>query len=302
MFLRQVHPRYRCVCLAMCLAGLASIIRADDAPAPAQPAATKYALKYKFKLGEVVRSQILHRGNLETTIEGTTQTAETVSGTVKIWRITGVDPQGQISFEYAIESVDMRQKVSGHQEITYNSQTDKKPPPGYEMVADSVGKTLTIFTMEPNGKIVKRLDKRSNPPPDAQNNQMSVPLPREGVAVGESWNVPNQITIESKLIDTRQHYTLKKVSNGIATIDVATQVLTPVNNPKIESKLVHLLTEGTIRFDIDAGRVLSQQLDLDKRVLGFNGDNSSLHYLSRVTEEYLPPAPKTAATKSKTSK
>jgi hypothetical protein len=131
---------------------------------------------------------------------------------------------------------------------------------------------------------------------------MSVPLPREAVAVGESWNVPNQITIESKLIDTRQHYTLKKVSNGIATIDVATQVLTPVNNPKIESKLVQLLTEGTIRFDIDAGRVLSQQLDLDKRVLGFNGDNSSLHYLSRVTEEYLPPAPKTAATKSKTSK
>ena len=95
MFLRHVCPQYRCVCLAMCLAGFASFIRADDAPAPGQPEATKYALKYKFKPGEVVRSQIWHRGNLETTIEGTTQTAETVSGTIKIWRITGVDPQGK---------------------------------------------------------------------------------------------------------------------------------------------------------------------------------------------------------------
>ena len=72
-------------------------------------------------------------------------------------------------------------------------------------------------------------------------------------------------------------------------------MLTPVTNPKIESQLVQRLTEGSIRFDIDAGRVLSQQLDFDKRVLGFNGNNSSLHYVGSFTEEYLPPAPKTAA-------
>jgi hypothetical protein len=275
----------------------------DEPPSAMTPDGLRYKLQYKFRPGEVVRTQVWHRANTETTISGSTQTSESTSGSVKIWHVSDVDSDGKITFDHSVESVDMRQKVSGHQEITYNSQTDKKPPPGYEMVADSVGKTLTIFTIEPNGKIVKRLDKRSNPPPDAQNNQMTVPLPRETVAVGESWNVPNQFTIDSKLIDTRQHYTLKKVSNEIATIEVATQILTPVNNPKIESKLVQLgLTEGTIRFDIDAGRVLSQQLDVDKRVLGFNGDNSSLHYLSRVTEEYLPAAPKTAATKSKTSK
>jgi hypothetical protein len=300
MFLWRACPRHLLNCLPILIIGLTSSISADDAPAPAQPDATKYTLKYKFQPGETIRSQIWHRVNLETTIEGTTQTAETISGSIKIWRVTAVDPQGQISFEHSVESVDMRQKVSGRQEITYNSQTDKKPPPGYEMVADSLGKTLTIVTIDPSGKIVKRIDKRSNPPADGQNSQMTVPLPSGPVAIGESWNVPNQLTItmpelESKVIDTRQHYTLEKVSHGVATITVATQVLTPVTNPKIESQLIQRLTEGSIRFNIEAGRVLSQQLDLDKRVLGFNGNNSSLHYLGSFTEEYLPPTPKTAA-------
>ena len=298
MFLRRACPRYLLICLAILIIGWASSISADDAPAPAQPDATKYTLKYKFQPGETIRSQVWHRASEETTIEGNTQTAETTTGSVKAWRITSVDPQGQITFEHSVESVDMRQKVSGRQEITYNSLTDKKPPPGYEMVPDSLGKPLTVVTIDPSGKIVKRVDKRSNP--DAQNSQMVVPLPSGPVAVGESWNVPKQVTIslpdlETKVIDTRLHYTLQKVSHGIATIAVATQVLTPVNNPKIESKLIQLLTEGSIRFDIESGRVLSQQLDLDKRVLGFSGNNSSLHYLGSFTEEYLPPTPKTAA-------
>jgi hypothetical protein len=34
--------------------------------------------------------------------------------------------------------------------------------------------------------------------------------------------------------------------------------------------------------------VLSQQIDVDKRVVGFRGGASSIHYLSRWTEELIP--------------
>ena len=80
----------------------------------------------------------------------------------------------------------------------------------------------------------------------------------------------------------------------MATISVATQVLTPVNNPKIQSQLVQRLTKGTIRFDMDAGRVLSQNIDLDEQVLGFQGPDSSLHFIGRFTEEYVPDDTKSA--------
>ncbi len=284
--------------LQFVLTGIA--FAADTSEAPAKPDGPKYTLRYKFRPGEVIRTQVLHRVSLDTTISGTTQTAETISGSVKIWKITDVDSAGHMTLEHSVESVDMRQKLSGRDEIKFNSKTDKQPPPGYEAVAKSVGVPLTVVTFEPSGKVVKRVDKRPNASPEAQNSQMVMPLPEGPISIGESWNHPQDVTItleenETKIIKTRQHYTLEKIANGVATISVATQVLTPVSNPKIQSQLIQRLTQGTVRFDVDAGRVLSEQLELDERVLGFNGPDSSLHYLGRFTEDYLPTPAKTAA-------
>jgi len=273
---------------------------ADAAAGTPASEGQKYALRYKFRLGDVIRTQIWHQVSLETTISGTTQTADTVSGSVKVWRIQDIDADGRVTLEHSVESVDMRQKLSDRQEVAYNSKTDREPPPGYESVAKSVGVPLTVFLIDSAGNLLKRIDKRSNPPADAQNSQVAVPLPERPVARGESWNAPQDVTItlddgETKVIKTRQHYTLDSVANGVATISVVTQIMTPINNPKIQSQLVQRMTQGTIRFDMDAGRVLSQKLELDERVLGFQGPESSLHYLGRFTEEYLPPEPKTAS-------
>ena len=45
-----------------------------------------------------------------------------------------------------------------------------------------------------------------------------------------------------------------------------------------------LARDITIRFDIDAGRVMSRQLDWDEDVVGFQGPSSNLEYQSRLTE------------------
>jgi hypothetical protein len=290
--------RIRDFLLAMLVVWCAPVL-GDDAASPAAPAGPKYTLLYKFQPGEVIRTQVWHQANSETTISGTTQTAETTSGSVKVWRIKNVEPDGHITFEHSVESVDMRQKLSDHLEVTYNSKTDKEPPPIYAAVAKEVGVPLTVLTIDPTGKILKRTD-RGKTTTDPQSSDMVVPLPAAPVAVGESWNIPQDVTIaledgDTKIIKTRQHYTLEKVVHGVATISVATQVLTPVNNPAVQSQLIQRLTQGTIRFDLDAGYVLSKQLDLDERVLGFHGADSSVHFVGRFTEEYLSPTPKTAA-------
>ena len=52
----------------------------------------------------------------------------------------------------------------------------------------------------------------------------------------------------------------------------------------MESQLLQHESSGTVRFDIDAGRVLGQQVDVDKGVVGFRGEASSIHQLMRFTE------------------
>ena len=62
----------------------------------------------------------------------------------------------------------------------------------------------------------------------------------------------------------------------------------------MEIHLVQREVAGRVRFDIDAGRILSQQMDIDKRVIGFRGDASSIHYINRFSEQLVEEPIKTA--------
>jgi hypothetical protein len=270
---------------------------AEKSASKAAPTGPKHDLRYRFAKGETVRSKIVQQSRIETTISGTSQTADMTSISTRAWRVTDVSPEGNVTFETSIESIDMRHKMSGRQEVKYNSQSDDKPPHGYESAAESVGKVLTKIVIDPAGKILKR-EKKDQVSVDNVNAQVVMPLPADPVAVGESWSAPFDITItledqQTKVITARNRYQLDKVENGIATISIET-VLPPVNDPKIRAQLIQRLTRGAARFDIKAGRVLSQKTELDEQVIGFHGADSSLHYLGRFTEDLLVPDAKTA--------
>jgi hypothetical protein len=258
----------------------------------------KHLLRYRFSPDEVVRSKVIQQTKIETTIGGTTQTAEMSSISIKAWSVTGVSASGQITFDTMIEAVDMRQQMSGRQEVRYNSQTDDKPPPGYESAAASVGKLLTTITIDPTGKLIRR-EKKQQVGVDNQNAQVVVPLPQEPVGIGEPWSVPSDVTVsldagQSKSLTVTNRYQLEKVDKGIATISVQT-ILPPINDPKIRAQLIQRMTKGTVRFDIKAGRVISQQTDLDEQVIGFSGGGSNLQYVGRFSEELITGETKAAA-------
>jgi len=258
-----------------------------------QATAEKYTLEYKFHPGETIRWDVLHRTKVRTTVSGTTQTAETSSKSVKVWRVEKVRPGGSAVFQHSVESVDMRQKLAGRSEIRYNSLTDKKPPAGFEQLAQSVGVPLSLVTMSKHGEIIHRERMRKSMATQNEQGRMTIPLPKEPVAIGESWSFPHEMDVDLqsggvKKVKTLQTFKLTGVKTGVATIHVATQVLSPISDPAIEAKLIERGSSGDVRFDIAAGRVLSQQMDLDKGVVGFRGEASSIHYLTRFAEKLLP--------------
>lgn len=280
--------------------GLLGQLYCANRPAAADeetPAGTRvYTLRYKFTPGETLRWQVEHRAQVRTTVAGTTQTAETLSRSVKAWTIDTVDDE-QTKLVYHVEKVDMRQKFDGRQETTYNSDTDEAPPAGFGDVAKAVGVPLATITLNDRGKVLKCEQKFVQAAPEQE--YITLPLPEKGVAVGEHWFEPADITVNlkdgrSKKIKARQRYLLKDVSAGVATIQLETELLTPVRDPEIEAQLVQSKANGIVRFDIDAGRIVSQRSDVDEHVVGFEGDGTSLHYVQRFSEEFLSDAKKTA--------
>lgn len=285
------------ICLFSAAAYSQDAVRFAAVSKPAS--ATTYTLRYKFHTGEEIRTRVSHLATIETTISGTTQTSQMISLSTKVWRIKSVEPNGNITFEHSVEDVDMRNEMSGRQEVRYNSQTDTKPPVGYADIAKSLHTPLAIVTIDSAGTILSR-DDRHRAAIDAAGSVLVMPLPKTPVAIGAEWTLPSDVTVpledgSVKSIKTREHYELEEVRDGIAKIAVETQVLTPISDPKIRVQLIQRLWRGHIRFDIDAGRMVSQRTDLDERVLAFSGPESSMHCVARFTEELLPPATKTAA-------
>ncbi len=275
---------------------LTAVTLADDADKPADTSTDKptYLLRYKFQPGEILRWKVVHQALVHTTVSGTTQTAETRSESIKVWNVTEIDAEaGKSTFVHSVESVDMRQAVTGRQEVRYNSATDAVVPAEFDAVAKAVGIPLSTITLDNRGLISNRHEERAQP--NANPGEMTVPLPEKEVAVGESWSLPHDASVRqkdgsTKTVKTRQEFTLSEVDKGVATIKITTIVLTPIRDAALEAQLIQHVTDGSVRFDIAAGRIVGQQTDIDKRVIGFQGEASSLHYVTRFTEELLPQA------------
>jgi hypothetical protein len=91
-----------------------------------------------------------------------------------------------------------------------------------------------------------------------------------------------------------QRLCLESVKTGVATISMSTQIVTPISDPAVEAQVLQYETTGSLRFDIDGGRILGRQVDVDRSTVGFRGDASNIRYIGRSTEEYLPAAAKLA--------
>jgi hypothetical protein len=268
---------------------LAPALRAQDADPQ------DYLLRYKFTTGEEIVWSTLHQGAWTTKIKGHEQKSTSTSKSTKKWTITEIN-DGKISFEHSIGHVEMTRQVGARAPEHYDSRTQIKPPAGYEMVAETIGKTVTSAVIDDRGTVIERQD--MFPKFNLSVGDLVTPLPEEAIAIGDEWYAADEVKLPVKggikLVKLRRVFTLEHVAAGLATVKFKTQVLTPVNDPHAEAQLIQHVTKGVIKFDVDAGRMLSRQLDWSDTVLGFEGPESSMVYLARFTEELVPLKERTA--------
>jgi len=296
---RRVFRRYPVRAILLVLVAAVPLIAEEHSPVegaiPAPPNPTTYELRYKLATGDVLRYEVTHRASIRSTIDETTQAAQTRTDSVKVWKVTDVLPNGEMEVMNVVERVHMVNQLPDREPTEYDSQRDKTPPPGYEDAARAIGVPLSVLRIAPNGKVLRRQVKTQKLSVE-EDSAVVVRLPDKPVTVGETWDDPFEVkvTLESggtKRIQTRRHHQLADVTNGIATIEVKYQILSPID-AHIESQLVQRLMDGEVKFDIDAGRVVGQQMDIDKRILGFAGPTSSMHYVVRMEEKLVDAEPK----------
>lgn len=281
----------------LCAAGAAPISAAD----------VDYALQYKFQQGEQLRYRVVHMAKTKTRMGDTEETSQVRTVSVKVWDITDVNDKGEMSFNHGVDSVEMSQQTGDAEEIRWDSTTEAIPPVQFSKVAERLGRTLGSVRINTQGQVRERSDGSSGSSSLGMGD-VTMPLPENRVKIGDNWAVPREVRTRNdagtqKIIKIRELYTLEKVQTGIATISVRSEPLTPIEDQTVKSQLVQQLSNGTIRFDIDAGRVIGRQLDWDETVVGFQGASSMMEYRARLTEELdTSESQRTARLKNTTTK
>jgi hypothetical protein len=249
-------------------------------------------LRYKFSKGDTLSSRVEHRVLVETTMNGETESVETMTDSTRTWRVTDVEADGVATLEQLVKDVTMTSRSSERGEVRWSSEGDAEPPPGYEAVRASLGVPLVRLRVTPDGRVLERRELRPCPQA-ASGDLVIVPFPEGTIEEGHTWTIPDEVVVEvpngpRKAVRTRLRYRLEAVRDGIATIAVDTTVLTPLDNPQLEARLLERIWNGTIRFDIERGKILSRNTAIDRRVVGFGGPQSSVRHKASLEENALP--------------
>lgn len=272
---------------------------------PEKPRVKRYELRYKMNRGDVLRYEDTQDVSIVGIADKTTEKVQAKTESVKSWKVTDVLANGEIEFMNVVERVHMYNQLPDRKPTEYDSARDKVPPAGYEDSAKRIGVPLSVMRITPQGKIVSR-EMRIHGKDVEEDAPIVLRLPENPVAIGDTWDEPFELKLEVqkgqiKPIQTRWHHKLINEKDGIATIEVTYQVLTPTD-AAIELQLVQRMMSGTVEFDIDKGRIINRQLGADKRILGFAGPTSSMQYVMKMQEKLLGDTSATASNKTKSGK
>ncbi len=279
---------------------LRKVDRKEMTETPSTLGGEEYSFRYKLQPGMVISSEVTHLAKTDTKIDSAEQNSHSRTVSQKTWEVTHVE-KGEMTFEYKILEIDMSQRIGTDTEIRFSSKSGDEPARQFKAAADSVGKVISTVTIDEQGMIVARSDDTN--PPNLGMGDITLPVPKMPIAVGATWEVPRELRIRRedgsvKTVRFRELFRFDKVSAGVATIAVRSEMLTAISEPKEEAQVLQQLSNGTIQFDIDAGRMISKELAWDKVVVGFSGAGSVMDYSARLEEQVTKAAVKSASGQS----
>ena len=249
----------------------------------------EYLLRYKFEADQALSWDVAHRTSVRTIVGGVSQEDESQTRSTKNWRVVEVNDDGNMLLEHTVSDISMTTETGGVEQ-SYDSATDsvEEIHPMFVPVAESVGQPLFIVTVTPRGEEVDR--ERIRASLESKYDRILIVFPEEAISVGSTWthSFDKNVALPSGIVRSvrlRKQYVLESVRTGVAVFSVTTQVLTPIHDPELEAQLLQDLWQGEYRFDIDAGYVLEQQLDINESCINFRGEGSSIRYQIRATEE-----------------
>jgi hypothetical protein len=271
------------------VAGLVAVLLTATSSAQAQTP------RFRWETGQVLVYRVAQVTSASEVVEGSKAETTTKLNHTKRWQVLGVEPAGVATLQLSLTALRIETTTPRGEVILFDSANlEKSNPQMREQLAGFVGKPLAVLRMDGLGKVIEVKECKYGAASRFESEPPFVlVLPGMGPALAQGWERAYQITLEppqgtGEKFDAVQKYVCKASDGGTATVSLTTLI------PKLpmaladQIPLLQMQPAGEVVFDVQAGRLQSARLHVDKELKGHQGEGSSYHFQSNYTEEFVP--------------
>jgi hypothetical protein len=258
--------------------------------------ASAQAPRFRWQTGQVLVYRSEHATLVAYVMGDSKSEIRTRVQSTKRWQVLDVDAAGTATLQLSLPSLVYETTTPDGETLTFDSANpDKSPEKMRKDFLPFVGQPLVVLRIDTQGKVIEvkkanavfgSVAKFENEPP------FKVLLPVGEMKAGQSWERTYQITLEppqgtGEKYPAVQRFACKGIADNLATVALTTDVKAMPAAPDDQVPLWQMQPEGEIVFDVQAGRLHKATLHIDKEAKGTQGEDSSTHFQSVYTEQYI---------------
>ena len=270
-----------------CLASVVTLILAVAAPA-------QTAGQFRWQQGQVLTYQVEHNTSAADVVGDKKNESKTKLNLTKRWQVLETDAAGVGTLQLSL--VGLRLEVStpsGGTLLFDSANLDKSDPHMREELGKFLGRPLAVLRIDPRGRVIEVKESKNG---SASKYEMEPPfvvtLAEDGLKAGQQWEREYKITLEppqgtGDKYDAVQTYACKALSDTTATMTLSSALKAIPESVLDRVPLLQLQPEGEVVFDMQAGRLQSASLHIEKELKGHQGEGSSYKFQSTYSEKYV---------------
>ncbi len=250
--------------------------------------------RLRWQTGQALTYQANHVTQATEVVEEKKIETKSLLRLTKRWQVLSVDSAGVATLQLTLLALHMEMTTHSGDVLKYDSAAAKDSTPELrEQLSKFVGPPLAVLRVDGMGKVLEVKESKFGP---ASRYECELPfvgvLPIEALKPGLQWERAFQITLEppqgtGEKVAALQKYGCKGITGYNATVGVITELKTPPAAAADRMPLLNYLPEGEIVYDLQAGRMKSAVLKIDKELKGHQGEGSSYRFQSQYTEQLL---------------
>jgi hypothetical protein len=257
----------------------------------ASPAFAQVPWQFKWAKGQTFTYKIKHVTSVVETLEKGTNKSNSNLDLVNRWTVTDIDAKGIASLSLTLVSMRNEQIRGNGDTLLFDSQNlDKSTPELREQMVKYMGQTVALLRLDTYGRVIDV--KQGNAANFDVEPPFVVVFPDAKAAVGQAWRRPFKLTLEppygaGEKFDVEQRYDCRKIDGGKATIGIKTEFKTMPDNARERLPLLQKEIEGEAVFDLQAGRLISARLNIDKTIENHQGKGTSYQFKSQYVRDLV---------------